>query len=43
MPTPIDFMHQLSGRLPEDKLLDGPELTSHVMKLVDQGRTATPK
>jgi hypothetical protein len=35
VPVPTDFMHQLSGRLPEDNLLDGPELTRRVRNLVD--------
>jgi len=42
VPAPSDFMHQLSGRLPDDKLLDGPELTRRVMKLVDQRRESEP-
>lgn len=38
VPMPSEFMHQLSGRLPEDKLLDGPGLTRRVMRLVSEAR-----
>lgn len=33
-PIPVDFMHQLSGRLPETDLLDGSGLSRRVEKLV---------
>lgn len=35
VPVPADFMHQLSGRLPDNDLLDGPELTRRLRNLVD--------
>lgn len=42
VPIPTDFMHQLSGRLPDDQLLDGPGLARRVTQLVDPGREAFP-
>ena len=36
VPVPADFMHQLAGRLPDDKMLDEPALTRHIMKLVHE-------
>jgi len=38
VPTPSDFMHQLAGRLPGDKVLDGPALTRRVMNLVGRAQ-----
>lgn len=34
IPVPADFMHQLSGRLPDSKLLDAPRLARLVSGLI---------
>jgi len=42
-PAPSDFMHQLSGRLPDDKLLDGERLIRQVTGLVTHARETTTR
>lgn len=37
VPTPIDFQHQLSGRLPENKFLDEPALVARIRSLLGSG------
>lgn len=38
MPRPADFMHQLGGRLPDDKLLDPDSLTVRVGRIAASTR-----
>jgi hypothetical protein len=42
VPTPSDFMHQLSGRLSASNLLDETELTRRLLNLVAQSRGRVP-
>jgi hypothetical protein len=42
VPVPTDSMHQLSGRLPDAKLLDERDLTRRVRSLVDEVSAREP-
>lgn len=38
VPKPADYMHQLGGRLPDDKLLDPDSLTARVSRIAESTR-----